>query len=267
VAFVESRSTQVPGIKAPARLDGWKDATGKAGGTGNDRRHWTLATTRPGAHAADSPRRRGPGRGLRDVVDPRLGVNVVDLGIIYGVTLGEDKTRGTIDMTLTSAAGRLTDVNSRTGPGSDLDRWSGDFKNQRCAPVGPERSPDDGREQLRASASTYEPLSPSRPRPLPQAGAGPCEAPPRLRFLSATVRPDGSPQGRSGHCGVEVQFRGMRLHGWRRCMANRVRQRRWPAAAGPAAPRRPARPGTGAGQNGERQRPDMRKTASRPGSR
>ena len=46
---------------------------------------------------------------LRDVVDPELGVNVVDLGLIYGVTLGEDKTL-TIDMTLTSAACPLTDV-------------------------------------------------------------------------------------------------------------------------------------------------------------
>jgi metal-sulfur cluster biosynthetic enzyme len=27
---------------------------------------------------------------LRDVVDPELGVNVVDLGLIYGVALGED---------------------------------------------------------------------------------------------------------------------------------------------------------------------------------
>ena len=46
---------------------------------------------------------------LRDVVDPELGVNVVDLGLVYGVTLGEDKI-ATIDMTLTSAACPLTDV-------------------------------------------------------------------------------------------------------------------------------------------------------------
>src|ERR1041385_8888790 len=46
---------------------------------------------------------------LRDVVDPELGVNVVDLGLIYGVDLGEDKV-ATIDMTLTSAACPLTDV-------------------------------------------------------------------------------------------------------------------------------------------------------------
>ena len=46
---------------------------------------------------------------LRDVVDPELGVNVVDLGLVYGVTLGGDGV-ATIDMTLTSAACPLTDV-------------------------------------------------------------------------------------------------------------------------------------------------------------
>ena len=46
---------------------------------------------------------------LRDVVDPELGINVVDLGLVYGVTIGEDGA-ATIDMTLTSAACPLTDV-------------------------------------------------------------------------------------------------------------------------------------------------------------
>jgi metal-sulfur cluster biosynthetic enzyme len=46
---------------------------------------------------------------LRDVVDPELGVNVVDLGLVYGVAIGEDGA-ATIDMTLTSAACPLTDV-------------------------------------------------------------------------------------------------------------------------------------------------------------
>src|SRR5260370_11607645 len=46
---------------------------------------------------------------LRDVVDPELGVNVVDLGLVYGVTVSEDRV-ATIDMTLTSAACPLTDV-------------------------------------------------------------------------------------------------------------------------------------------------------------
>ena len=46
---------------------------------------------------------------LKDVVDPELGINVVDLGLIYGLHLEDDNTV-TIDMTLTSAACPLTDV-------------------------------------------------------------------------------------------------------------------------------------------------------------
>ena len=45
---------------------------------------------------------------MRDVVDPELGINVVDLGLVYGVHL--DDNQATIDMTLTSAACPLTDV-------------------------------------------------------------------------------------------------------------------------------------------------------------
>ena len=46
---------------------------------------------------------------LKDVVDPELGINVVDLGLVYGVHLDDD-TNAVIDMTLTSAACPLTDV-------------------------------------------------------------------------------------------------------------------------------------------------------------
>src|SRR6516162_652651 len=40
---------------------------------------------------------------LRDVVDPELGINVVDLGLVYGLAIGEDGV-ATIDMTLTRAS-------------------------------------------------------------------------------------------------------------------------------------------------------------------
>ena len=30
---------------------------------------------------------------LRDVVDPELGINVVDLGLIYGITVDSEATR------------------------------------------------------------------------------------------------------------------------------------------------------------------------------
>ena len=46
---------------------------------------------------------------MKDVVDPELGINVVDLGLLYGVDIDE-ATNVTLDMTLTSAACPLTDV-------------------------------------------------------------------------------------------------------------------------------------------------------------
>ena len=46
---------------------------------------------------------------LRDVVDPELGINVVDLGLVYGITV-DGQNHAVIDMTLTSAACPLTDV-------------------------------------------------------------------------------------------------------------------------------------------------------------
>jgi metal-sulfur cluster biosynthetic enzyme len=87
---------------------------------------------------------------LRDVVDPELGVNVVDLGLIYGVTLDEDKTL-TIDMTLTSAACPLTDVIEEQAAEALKDTVE-DFTINWVwmPPWGPESITDDGREQLRA---------------------------------------------------------------------------------------------------------------------
>ena len=87
---------------------------------------------------------------LRDVVDPELGINVVDLGLIYGVLLdGPDRT--TIDMTLTSAACPLTDVIEEQAREA-LDGLVTDFRINWVwmPPWGPECITDDGREQLRA---------------------------------------------------------------------------------------------------------------------
>ena len=87
---------------------------------------------------------------LRDVVDPELGVNVVDLGLVYGVTLGGDGT-ATIDMTLTSAACPLTDVIEEQAA-SALEGLVNDFRINWVwlPPWGPDKITEDGREQLRA---------------------------------------------------------------------------------------------------------------------
>ena len=45
---------------------------------------------------------------MRDVVDPELMVNVVDLGLFYGATI-DDEGNVTLDMTLTSPTCPLTD--------------------------------------------------------------------------------------------------------------------------------------------------------------
>jgi metal-sulfur cluster biosynthetic enzyme len=45
---------------------------------------------------------------LHDVVDPELGINIVDLGLVYGVRMDGDVAL--LDITLTSAACPLTDV-------------------------------------------------------------------------------------------------------------------------------------------------------------
>jgi metal-sulfur cluster biosynthetic enzyme len=87
---------------------------------------------------------------LRDVVDPELGINVVDLGLIYGVDV-DDAKMATIDMTLTSAACPLTDVIEEQAREA-LEGLVTDFRINWVwmPPWGPENITDDGREQLRA---------------------------------------------------------------------------------------------------------------------
>jgi metal-sulfur cluster biosynthetic enzyme len=87
---------------------------------------------------------------LRDVVDPELGINVVDLGLVYGVSVDTDRI-ATIDMTLTSAACPLTDVIEDQTQVA-LDGLVSDFRINWVwlPPWGPEKITEDGREQLRA---------------------------------------------------------------------------------------------------------------------
>jgi len=87
---------------------------------------------------------------LRDVVDPELGINVVDLGLIYGVDVDDAKV-ATIDMTLTSAACPLTDVIEEQAREA-LEGIVTDFRINWVwmPPWGPESITDEGRDQLRA---------------------------------------------------------------------------------------------------------------------
>jgi metal-sulfur cluster biosynthetic enzyme len=87
---------------------------------------------------------------LRDVVDPELGINVVDLGLVYGITLDAERNVA-IDMTLTSAACPLTDVIEDQAREA-LEGVVNDFRINWVwlPPWGPESITDDGREQLRA---------------------------------------------------------------------------------------------------------------------
>src|SRR5436305_12582238 len=87
---------------------------------------------------------------MRDVVDPELGINVVDLGLVYGLTVDQNDV-AVIDMTLTSAACPLTDV-IEDQTRDALAGLVSDFRINWVwmPPWGPDKITDDGREQLRA---------------------------------------------------------------------------------------------------------------------
>jgi len=87
---------------------------------------------------------------MRDVVDPELGINVVDLGLVYGITVDESSI-ATVDMTLTSAACPLTDVIEDQTKAA-LRTFVKDVRINWVwmPPWGPDKITDDGREQLRA---------------------------------------------------------------------------------------------------------------------
>jgi metal-sulfur cluster biosynthetic enzyme len=87
---------------------------------------------------------------LKDVVDPELGINVVDLGLVYDLNFEDDDSL-TIDMTLTSAACPLTDViedQTQTALEGLVDRWVINWV--WMPPWGMEMITEDGRDQLRA---------------------------------------------------------------------------------------------------------------------
>jgi len=91
---------------------------------------------------------------LKDVVDPELGINVVDLGLVYGLYVDDDNT-AIVDMTLTSAACPLTDVIEDQAQQALCAGPSPLVTGVRInwvwiPPWGPDKITDDGREQLRS---------------------------------------------------------------------------------------------------------------------
>ena len=87
---------------------------------------------------------------MKDVVDPELGINVVDLGLVYDVHV-DGGSNVVLDMTLTSAACPLTDViTDQTN--TALEGIVNDVAINLVwmPPWGPDKITDDGRDQLRA---------------------------------------------------------------------------------------------------------------------
>ncbi len=87
---------------------------------------------------------------LKEVIDPEIGVNIVDLGLIYGLQQSEDGAL-LINMTLTSAGCPLTDVlEEQTGMALDgvVDAFRINWV--WMPPWGPEKITEDGKEQMRS---------------------------------------------------------------------------------------------------------------------
>ncbi len=91
---------------------------------------------------------------MKDVIDPELGINVVDLGLVYGVMI-DDSNIATLNMTLTSAACPLQGV-IEDRIRQALAGMTSDVKiNWVWMPVwDPNKISDDGRDQLRCLGFT-----------------------------------------------------------------------------------------------------------------
>jgi metal-sulfur cluster biosynthetic enzyme len=91
---------------------------------------------------------------MKDVIDPELGINVIDLGLVYDMRVDENNI-AILDMTLTSAACPLQDV-IEDQTHQVLQDLTSDVKINWVwmPPWGPNKISDDGREQLRAIGFT-----------------------------------------------------------------------------------------------------------------
>jgi len=90
---------------------------------------------------------------MKQVEDPELGVNVVDLGLVYGVELLQEGRAVRLDMTLTTAACPLTDM-IEGATNAALVGMGGieevEINWVWTPPWGPDRLTDDGKFALRS---------------------------------------------------------------------------------------------------------------------
>ena len=87
---------------------------------------------------------------MKDIIDPEIGVNIVDLGLVYGLQESEDGAL-LITMTLTSAGCPLTDViEEQTAEALDGVVEAFRINWVWMPPWGPEKITEDGREMMRS---------------------------------------------------------------------------------------------------------------------
>ena len=87
---------------------------------------------------------------LKEVIDPELGVNIVDLGLLYGMRW-DDNGVLILDLTLTTAACPLQgviDEQVEANLDSVVTEWRVNWV--WMPPWGPERITEDGRDMMRA---------------------------------------------------------------------------------------------------------------------
>lgn len=92
---------------------------------------------------------------LRDVIDPELGINVVDLGLVYEIWMDEHQGKeiAVVQMTLTSPACPLTDMIAEQAEQAVVGNKVADELEINWVwtpPWGPNMITEEGREQLQA---------------------------------------------------------------------------------------------------------------------
>ena len=88
---------------------------------------------------------------LKEVIDPELGVNIFDIGLIYGLEWDDENDALVVRMTLTSAGCPLTDVIEKEleeALDGVVERFRINW--EWMPPWGVERITDDGRDMMRA---------------------------------------------------------------------------------------------------------------------